>query len=573
MLTSVRAWLDRAAFGACVLSAATLGFERIEPSLPLTPDLRLTNVRALVLLTIVLWLLARLSGGRTPRLPPKAVSLACAVWLSVLLVSALLAPTHQTFALAFVRDMTLGAVFGWAVYDLTHSSFLRQLGNTRAFALGGFGVAFAVVLESTGNPAVQQFLNGFRYVPSFSVADITRASGTLPHPNIAAMFLALAIPLQLAWLASTVSWSARVGLGLALGASLAAVVLTLSRAGVLVVAVELALLLAAGLGRRAPALVRSSLASAVALVVLVGGALVAEPDLRLRLQSETPQGWYRAAYATPPTLRSAPGEATRVPVRISNTGQRGWAAAGTHPFALSYHVVDAGSGAPVNYDGVRTPLPSDVPPGASVELEAQVLAPQAPGTYVVEWDGVEESVTWFSWAGAPSAQTVLTVAGTLAPAAVAAETASTPPPLVETPAPPRLTLWRIALRMARNRPLLGQGPDNFRWVYGDFAELSTWDTGVHANSLYFELLADTGLPGLFAFAWFAYELLRFATGAIRPSAGTWMWRVALLVSLVAWFLHGLVDYFYGPLPTNMAFWLIAALAVAASARSQITSAH
>jgi O-antigen ligase len=123
--------------------------------------------------------------------------------------------------------------------------------------------------------------------------------------------------------------------------------------------------------------------------------------------------------------------------------------------------------------------------------------------------------------------------------------------------------------MARNRPLVGIGPDNFRWVYGDFAGLSQWDTGSHANSLYFEWLADTGVLGLGLFLWFAWRLLRGSMeGLLRPPARVrsdtwWVWRLALAGSLVAWFLHGLADYFYEPLPTNLAFWLVAAVALAA----------
>src|SRR5262249_60823041 len=113
---------------------------------------------------------------------------------------------------------------------------------------------------------------------------------------------------------------------------------------------------------------------------------------------------------------------------------------------------------------------------------------------------------------------------------------------------------------------------NFRWVYGDFAGLLRWDTGNHANSLYFEWLADTGVLGLAVFVWLGFGLLRASfTGVLDASAGrtsdNWrIWRLALAASLTAWFLHGLVDYFYEPLPTNLAFWLIGAIALAGSRR-------
>jgi O-antigen ligase len=120
----------------------------------------------------------------------------------------------------------------------------------------------------------------------------------------------------------------------------------------------------------------------------------------------------------------------------------------------------------------------------------------------------------------------------------------------------------MALRMARNRPLLGVGPDNFRWVYGDFAGLTVWDTGSHANSLYFEWLADLGVPGLAAFVWLAFALLRTSLRSLRSVDSGWLWRLGLFGALAAWFLHGLFDYFFEPLPTNVAFWLVAALACA-----------
>jgi hypothetical protein len=223
-------------------------------------------------------------------------------------------------------------------------------------------------------------------------------------------------------------------------------------------------------------------------------------------------------------------------------------------------------GTSVTYDGLRTPLPADVPPGGSVSLDARVAAPETPGTYVIEWDGVEEAVTWFSWAGTPAGRSYLTVAGQPATSTDAPARQTSAPPEV-TPPPGRLTQWRIALRMARNRPLFGVGPDNFRWVYGDFSGTPTWDTGNHANSLYVEWLADIGVVGLAAYLWFAWRLLWSSARALattRPPDALWVWRLAFVASLAAWFLHGTVDYFYEPLPTNAAFWLIAALALAAA---------
>jgi hypothetical protein len=375
------------------------------------------------------------------------------------------------------------------------------------------------------------------------------------------MLLGLCLPLQLAWLSRARATWARWVLGLGLIAGLVALVLTLSRAGILVTGLVLGLMAALATWRAQPRLRRVSLAAGLGLAGVVGAVLVSYPVLRLRLSSESAESWYRADYATPQMVSAQPGQMASVPVRLTNTGVRAWSAQGEHPFALSYHL-DGSDGSSLNYDGLRTPLPSDVPPGGSVELQAQVVAPQAPGTYLLEWDGVQESVTWFTWAGTPPGRTTLQVAGP--PASSPRVLPATAPPNFASPVPPpgRLLQWRMALRMARNRPLLGVGPDNFRWVYGDFAGLSVWDTGSHANSLYFEWLADLGVPGLAAFLWLAFALLRTSLRSLRSVDSGWLWRLGLFGALAAWFLHGLFDYFYEPLPTNVAFWLVAALACA-----------
>jgi len=49
----------------------------------------------------------------------------------------------------------------------------------------------------------------------------------------------------------------------------------------------------------------------------------------------------------------------------------------------------------VSWDYGRGRLPRDVQPGESASLDIRLLAPAAPGSYVVEFDMVAEHVTWF----------------------------------------------------------------------------------------------------------------------------------------------------------------------------------
>jgi O-antigen ligase len=554
--------VERAAFGLLVVVALSVACERLDPSLGLTQDLRLTNLRLAGGLAIVCWLTACLCGRRWPRTPVQ-VAVPLAAWLTALLASAYVAPTYQTQSLAFVRDIAFGMAIGWAAYDLA-PAFARQRAVLRALAVAGAGVAVLGVAEATRFGPLVGWLAGFKY-QSFSFVELQRVSATLPHPNIAAMMLELSLPLLVVWTATARAVLARAGLGLAVLTGLACLVLTLSRSGVVVMVLALGVLAGCGAWRRQRPLVTVSLAAAGALAMLVVVAVVTHPLLALHLTNEASSDLYRAIYQAPSTVTARPGESVNVPVQVANTGLRAWQSTSEHPFALSYHLYRQDQTS-VTYDGARTPLPGDVQPGAAADVQAAIAAPPQVGIYVVEWDAVQESATWFSWTGAPSTKTNLTVAG---PAVSREELVVTSPPdlTASKPTPSRLQLWRMALRMARHLPFLGVGPDNFRWVYGDFAQVTGWDTGIHANNLYLEWLADTGVLGLGAFTWFMWRLGRTVVVSLGrcASAGmpdaAWLWELALAVALLAWFVHGLTDYFYEPLPTNTTFWLIAGLAL------------
>jgi O-antigen ligase len=175
---------------------------------------------------------------------------------------------------------------------------------------------------------------------------------------------------------------------------------------------------------------------------------------------------------------------------------------------------------------------------------------------------VQEDVTWFSGQGAPTGLSHLIVAGTSDP---------NPAPFIDSPfndvssppAPGRLTLWAVALQMVRDRPLLGVGPDNFRWRYGDTARLARWDTHTHANNLYIEWLADTGILGLGAFLLFSLTLIVSAWRTLRrlmqSGSPLGYWQLAALGALTTWYVHGWVDTFYELTPTTIAFWLVAGI--------------
>src|SRR5262249_15016054 len=48
------------------------------------------------------------------------------------------------------------------------------------------------------------------------------------------------------------------------------------------------------------------------------------------------------------------------------------------------------------HEGIRTELARAVPAGANTTVEGRLLAPGVPGVYWLQWDMVQEGVTWFA---------------------------------------------------------------------------------------------------------------------------------------------------------------------------------
>ncbi len=92
---------------------------------------------------------------------------------------------------------------------------------------------------------------------------------------------------------------------------------------------------------------------------------------------------------TPAAVRAA--AATEVRLVVRNDGTVTWRA--DAPFRLAYHLYDD-FGRVAEWDGERTGLPHDVPPGATVEVTARLRTTVPAGVYTIQWDLVEEMVCW-----------------------------------------------------------------------------------------------------------------------------------------------------------------------------------
>ena len=563
--------LRRAALGAVLLLALSFPFERERFPwwIELRPGrLKLTNVELILTGAIGLWL-ASLAASRTAPRYPRAVGIPLLVWIGVLFLSAALAPDQRVDALEFAGQTAIGALIGWMTYDLI-STRARWFTTGGAIAIAGSLVGILGIAEALNWPPIVSWLTQFKYAPT-RVGEVLRPSSTLIYATIASMVLELTAPLVWAMLFTSPrtgplsTWAWRGLWATLLISVLTAQALTLTRGGIIALAAAFGFIALIGKRGQLSTLAKGA---GIALTLMVGLVLLLiarNPVIALRLISETENMWYQAAYQAPSQISARPGETITVTVYVRNTGVRAWRPTGPYPFALSYHLNRA-DGSPLSYDGVRTPLPRVIRPGEGVLLPARILAPPEAGEYEIVWDMVQESTTRFSWKGSPTARTQLRVSGAPIAQPILSET-----PLPDTrlliPPPGRLTLWRTALRMFLARPLTGVGPDNFRLVYGQYAGVERWDKAIHANSLYLEWLADTGILGLLTFLWFTWRLGREAWHHLRADLDSQhpsviLWRTALIASLVAWFVHGIFDYFYEFTPTYVAFWMLAALAIA-----------
>jgi hypothetical protein len=110
---------------------------------------------------------------------------------------------------------------------------------------------------------------------------------------------------------------------------------------------------------------------------------------------------YGASYEPGVTTLAMSGDRSTVPITVKNTSNFTWTAAGANPVTLSYHW-STPSGATVIWDGLRTKLAADVAPGQTVQLQAALTFPSAPGSYTLRWDLVHEGLSWFSGKGVPT---------------------------------------------------------------------------------------------------------------------------------------------------------------------------
>jgi len=116
----------------------------------------------------------------------------------------------------------------------------------------------------------------------------------------------------------------------------------------------------------------------------------------------------------------------------------------------------------------------------------------------------------------------------------------------------RINRWHCALKMFRDRPLMGFGPGTYQFIYGKY-QVTSEKTGIstnhgekgNAHSEFLTYLSETGLPGFIIFNMLL--LVAFNTAIriynmSRRKEVRWL-AIAILMGFVTYFFHGIFNSF------------------------------
>jgi len=135
----------------------------------------------------------------------------------------------------------------------------------------------------------------------------------------------------------------------------------------------------------------------------------------------------------------------------------------------------------------------------------------------------------------------------------------------------RLNRWSCAYRMWKDKPLFGFGPGTYQFEYGPYqrsyekTRISTdFGTMGNAHSEYLGPLAEAGVFGLLSILLVVgtsiYTGIRVYTRSKKPSIR--IFSLAVLVGLISYYLHGVLNNFLDTDKISVLFWGYTAMLVA-----------
>jgi putative inorganic carbon (hco3(-)) transporter len=141
----------------------------------------------------------------------------------------------------------------------------------------------------------------------------------------------------------------------------------------------------------------------------------------------------------------------------------------------------------------------------------------------------------------------------------------------------RVNRWNAAMRMFKERPLLGWGPATYQFQYAPFQKadektiISTnYGEGGNAHSEYLGSLVDSGIPGLLFYLLLLIMSIRkgIILWTTHPDRQTRNIALALVAGLVTYTVHGALNNFLDTDKISALFWGMIAAIVAIDNRQK-----
>jgi O-antigen ligase len=501
-----------------------------------------------------------------PSLPPRLL-LASLLYIVSQALAAMLANEYRFNAAKASVKSLLGVIVLIAAADLSRRGTTRRHTGVcflAALSIAGFCTAVIGLGENAGIGFFESITQVFQSGEHF-VGGRPRFRSTMENPNTAAHFfvasLAATIALAAVRPASGSHRLPRFWFGLA-AVQVPAICLTYSR-GALGSAV-LALVAAIWVFR--DSLPRKwwrwAIAGTVAVMLAAVGYAVM---LRYTGPKVTAGGNRVASYSLPLTdlvRYLSPGQEHRETIIVRNDSSTTWEG---KRFGVAYcwYRFVTWEPSPLMEGATFT---SDVLPGEERKVEVMLKTPPREGEYTLVWfislrhpdiEGVDGSYSIpeiiIIHDSKNGAAPLPTVEAQQLGKQLQQERATVGRNLV----PGRWSLWQAALRMFRERPWFGLGPDSFRVLKWKYMDVPAGDDTILANSLYLEFLAGSGIIGLVSLLWLLFEIGRTLVTKLRQALSS-SDRVTAFYGItyfLAFLLHGTVDYFLKFTPTFLLFWI------------------
>jgi O-antigen ligase len=146
----------------------------------------------------------------------------------------------------------------------------------------------------------------------------------------------------------------------------------------------------------------------------------------------------------------------------------------------------------------------------------------------------------------------------------------------------RINRWNSAIRMFKDRPVLGHGPGTYMFLYAPYqkpSEKTIISTNAgnrgNAHSEYLSPLAESGVMGLLTFLGLIITVIVVAVNSYARASSPFLKsliRVAFL-GLITYFLHGFLNNFLDMDKASAPFWGFFALLASISIHSRTESSN